>query len=118
MARLGFLGLAMGVGCGCGCGCWCRRCKGSLMTKFSRWGYSLGPEWHAGIGYLSGGRTLLTRSRQWAWPQAAAVDTVRFLCNLYFRFFQCKILIFVYKPKLASSALFWTVLVSMNQEFL
>ena len=43
---------------------------------------------------------------------------VRFLCNLYFRFFLCKILIHVYKLKLTVSALFWTVLVSVNQEFL
>ena len=43
---------------------------------------------------------------------------VRLSCNQYFRFFQCKILIYVYKLKLAISALFWTVLVSVNQEFL
>ena len=44
--------------------------------------------------------------------------TVRFSCNLYFRFFQCIFLIYVYKLKSAISALFWTVLVSVNQEFL
>ena len=43
---------------------------------------------------------------------------VRFSCNLYFRFFQCILLIYVYKLKSAISALFWTVLVSVNQEFL
>ena len=43
---------------------------------------------------------------------------VRFSCNLYFRFFQCIFLIYVYKLKSAISALFWTVLVSVNQEFL
>ena len=44
--------------------------------------------------------------------------SVRFSCNLYFRFFQCILLIYVYKLKSAISALFWTVLVSVNQEFL
>ena len=28
-----------------------------------------GPEWHSGMGYLSGGRTLLTCSREGAWPR-------------------------------------------------
>ena len=45
-------------------------------------------------------------------------NSVRFSCNLYFRFFQCIFLIYVYKLKSAISALFWTVLVSVNQEFL
>ena len=44
--------------------------------------------------------------------------SVRFSCNLYFRFVQSIFLIYVYKLKLAISALFWTVLVSVNQEFL
>ena len=44
--------------------------------------------------------------------------SVRFSCNLYFRFFQSIFLIYVYKRKSAISALFWTVLVSVNQEFL
>ena len=44
--------------------------------------------------------------------------TVRFSCNLYFRFFQCIFLIYVYKLKSAISALFWTVLVSVNRDFL
>ena len=44
--------------------------------------------------------------------------SVRFSCNLYFRFFQCIFLIYVYKLKSAISALFWTVLVSVNQKFL
>ena len=43
---------------------------------------------------------------------------VRFSCNLYFRFFQSIFLIYVYKLKSAISALFWTVLVSVNQDFL
>ena len=34
-----------------------------------------GPEWHAGIGYLSGSITLLTRSRDTSWPQDATADT-------------------------------------------
>ena len=34
-----------------------------------------GPDRHAGIGYLSGGRTFLTRSREGAWPRDAAADT-------------------------------------------
>ena len=41
MARLGFLGLAMGFGCSCYCCCCCGRCKGSLMSKFSGSGYWL-----------------------------------------------------------------------------
>ena len=44
--------------------------------------------------------------------------SVRFSCNLYFRFFQSIFLIYVYNLKSAISALFWTVLVSVNQEFL
>ena len=44
--------------------------------------------------------------------------SVRLSCNLYFRFFQCISLIYVYKLKSAISALFWTVLVSVDQEFL
>ena len=55
MARLGFSGLAIGLGCRCACGCWCGRCKWSLMMALLD-----GPEWNAGIGYLSGGRTLFT----------------------------------------------------------
>ena len=43
---------------------------------------------------------------------------VRFSCNLYFRFFQCIFLIYLYNLKSAISALFWTVLVSVDQEFL
>ena len=43
---------------------------------------------------------------------------VRFSCNLYFRFFQCKILIYVHPQKTTIPALFWTVLVSVDQEFL
>ena len=46
------------------------------------------------------------------------LSPVRFSCNLYFRFFQCIFLIYVYKLKSAVSALFWTVLVSVNQKFL
>ena len=37
---------------------------------------------------------------------------VRFSCNLYSRFFQCKILIYVHPQKTTIPALFWTVLVS------
>ena len=44
--------------------------------------------------------------------------SVRFSCNLYFRFFQCKILIYVHPQKTTIPALFWTVLVSVDQEFL
>ena len=43
---------------------------------------------------------------------------VRFSCNLYSRFFQCKILIYVHPQKTTIPALFWTVLVSVDQEFL
>ena len=43
---------------------------------------------------------------------------VRFSCNLYSRFFQCKILIYVHPQKTTIQALFWTVLVSVDQEFL
>ena len=43
---------------------------------------------------------------------------VRFSCNLYSRFFQCKILIYVHPQKTTIPALFWTVLVSVYQEFL
>ena len=39
-------------------------------------------------------------------------------CNLYSRFFQCKILIYVHPQKTTIPALFWTVLVSVDQEFL
>ena len=45
-------------------------------------------------------------------------QSVRFSCNLYFRLFQCIFLIYVYRLKSAISTLFWTVLVSVNQEFL
>ena len=48
----------------------------------------------------------------------AVVDRVRILCNLYFCFFRCMFLIHVCILKLTVSALLWTVLVSMNQEFL
>ena len=51
-------------------------------------------------------------------PVYTAIPDVRFSCNLYFRFFQSIFLIYVYKRKSAISALFWTVLVSVNQEFL
>ena len=44
--------------------------------------------------------------------------SVRFSCNLYSRFFQCKILIYVHPQKTTIPALFWTVLVSVDQEFL
>ena len=44
--------------------------------------------------------------------------SVRFSCNLYCRFFQCKILIYVHPQKTTIPALFWTVLVSVDQEFL
>ena len=54
---------------GCWCGSW------SSMMRFSGSGYSWGPEQHAVIGYLSGGRTLLTRSLGGAWLQEAAADT-------------------------------------------
>ena len=44
------------------------------------------------------------------------------LCKVFvqpiFSLFQCIFLIYVYKLKSAISALFWTVLVSVNQEFL
>ena len=43
---------------------------------------------------------------------------VRFSCNLYFRFFQCIFPIHLCILKLTVSALFWTVLVSMNQDIL
>ena len=43
---------------------------------------------------------------------------VRFSCNLYSRFFQCKILIYVHPQKTTIPALFWTVLVSVDQQFL
>ena len=43
---------------------------------------------------------------------------VRFSCNLYFRFFQCKILIYVHTQNSTILALFWTVLVSVDQQFL
>ena len=43
---------------------------------------------------------------------------VRFSCNLYSRFFQCKILTYVHPQKTTIPALFWTVLVSVDQEFL
>ena len=43
---------------------------------------------------------------------------VRFSYNLYSRFFQCKILIYVHPQKTTIPALFWTVLVSVDQEFL
>ena len=43
---------------------------------------------------------------------------VRFSCNLYFRFFLCKILMYGYKLKLVISALFWTVWVSINEDIL
>ena len=45
-------------------------------------------------------------------------DLVRFLCNLCFRFSQCKILIYVHPQKITIPALFWTVLVSVDQEYL
>ena len=51
-------------------------------------------------------------------PYGSSDLGVRFSCKLYFRFFQCIFLIYVYKLKLGISALFWTVLVSVNQEFL
>ena len=51
------------------------RCKESSMTKISGLGDSLGPEWYAGTGYLSGGRMLLTLSRGGPRPQDAAADT-------------------------------------------
>ena len=44
------------------------------MTRFSALEYLWGPEWHAGIGYLGGGRTLLMCSRWGAWPRYAAMD--------------------------------------------
>ena len=44
--------------------------------------------------------------------------SVRFSCNLYPRLFQCKILIYVHPQKTTIPALFWTVLVSVDQEFL
>ena len=40
--------------------------------------------------------------------------SVRFSCNLYFRFFQCKILIYVHSQNSTITALFWTVLVSVD----
>ena len=43
---------------------------------------------------------------------------VRFSCNLYSRFFQCKNLIYVHPQKTTIPALFWTVLVSVDEEFL
>ena len=43
---------------------------------------------------------------------------VRFSCSLYFRFFQCKILIYVHTQNSTIPALFWTVLVSVDQQFL
>ena len=43
---------------------------------------------------------------------------VRLSCNLYSRFFQCKILIHVHPQKTTIPALFWTVLVPVDQEFL
>ena len=44
--------------------------------------------------------------------------SVRFSCNLYLHFFQCKILIYVHPQKTTIPALFSTVLVSVDQEFL
>ena len=45
------------------------------MTMLSGLGYSWGPERHARIAYLSGGRTLLTRFCGEARPRNAAADT-------------------------------------------
>ena len=45
------------------------------MTRYFGWGYLSGPEFHAGMGYFSGGRTLLTHFPGGALPLDAAVDT-------------------------------------------
>ena len=91
-------------------------------------GHGLGPQSHVCIASLLG---LLLAMLMKIWdcecgpfrpnfPAFAILGQVgvRFSCNLYSGFFQCKILIYVHPQKTTIPALFRTVLVSVDQEFL
>ena len=75
----------------------------ATRTRASAFRFDLWKEEKSGLGHRE---------------SATTCECVRFSCNLYSRFFQCKILIYVHPQKTTIPALFWTVLVSVDQEFL
>ena len=83
------------------------------VADITDWDMIMGYDFMVGntIGALPHRATLVREDEE-------CLTCVRFSCNLHFRFFQCKILIYVHTQKSTIPALFWTVLVSVDQEFL